>query len=301
MSCFEHDDKGAGQLLDEAIQLIEDFRLQEAQKILEHLLKHHTDSLPEWNIREYLGESLYYANDYLSAVFHLERARLSVERIEENGLNIMHILDVLAEAHRMLEDYKQSMVYFDEAESYLRYYAGKDWRVARYLYHLGKGRCHLYLVQRQEALREFGLSAQELDRASTDPEELVRQNLLDYEIGRVYVLEQDVDKALEHLNRVDPDKLDRTHLPHYHYTLMRLAILREDFSLAVEEYGKCFDDGVADADDPLPRFWLAIALRGQGLHAEAIQCLREVLAHRDSDDYLREQASGVLKELGAIA
>ncbi len=295
MMCYEHDDERAAHMFDEAVAVLGEHRLQQAREVFEHLLEYHSDTLSDWNIREFLGICHYYEGDYARAIKYLEQSRLGVERVDENGLNIAQILDFLADAYRLAGDYAQSMRYYEEADPYLSFYRGDDWRVSRYLFHLNRGRCYLYLVKRQEALEEFLRGLKELDQPSVDADEIVRLNLLYYEIGRIYVYEKDADKALEYLSRVDSSRLESSHLPRYHYALMRLAVLRGQFSVVTEEFGKYRELGITEEDKPDAHYWLAVALYNLGRNVEAENYFKEVLASpysglwaESATQYLRE-------------
>jgi len=234
-------------LFDKGIALYQEFKCEEAVKYFQQLLDDYSDYVDEWNIHEWLGLCHYYLKDYQIAIYHLSKSYKNPEA-KQNGLDYVQILENLGRAYFGLNNYKESIKYYEEATAYFHYYSGDNWAYKRFLFHLGKGRCYFHLDMYDHALNEFQAAMNIVLQMKNDSETPVRINLVKYEIGYTYVFLKDAKKALIHLEEVDAIKLDSLRRLLYYSYLGDAYRMLKDYKNAISIYHK-FEQMAEDDDD----------------------------------------------------
>ncbi len=237
MSCWEHTEEQAEELFSHSLELQNESRHVDSLNILTHLLEHHLDELEECRIREYIGSCYFSLEQYELAISHLKIAW----KIRDNNvddLNLLSILKFLAISNYILGESQESMRYFEIAEQYLDSCPKEEYPLTKFLILLNKGRCYLDLGQYESSLTELLNSEEELKDFELDDAQLVRINILNYEIGRVYVYINDLRNAKKRLEKVQFEMLDvnlhsgyRSIKLRYYYFMKEYESVLESFSI----------------------------------------------------------------------
>jgi len=283
-------------LFDKAIALYQEFKCKEAAKCFQLLLDDYSDYVDEWNIHEWLGMCYNYIEDFQQAIDYLLKAHKSRDA-KRSGLDYIQILQHLGYANFNLDRYHESISYYNAAEDYLKYYSGDNWTNNRYFFHLGKGRCYLYLKEPDSAIREFKKAVEELRLIESKTEGLFRMNLLNYELARTYIIKEDIANASVYLNKVDPNLLDSSHTSSYYYYLGDLHRLDKNYDAALEAFKKHESFGISKGDEAKVFAKIGIVSYFCHKYNEAKEYFAKAIKTPTKDDWVKEKSEEFLRAM----
>lgn len=235
MSCWEHTEEQAEELLSHSLKLQNESKNVDSLNILNHLLEHHVDDLEEWRIHEYLGFCFFNLDQHESAISHLKKA-WEYRNSNVNSLNLLSILNHLASSYYIRRENQESMKYFNLAEQYFDSCSREEYAVVRFQFRLSKGRCYAALGNNNKSLSELLNAETELKDVESDDAQLVRLNVLNYEIGSVYVYMYRMVSARKRLEKVKLDLLGVNIHSAYRSLKLRYHYFKKEYKSVLENF-----------------------------------------------------------------
>ena len=204
----------ADTIFDGAIIAYEQKKYAKALILFNKLLSGYTDYINEWNLHQWVGLCYLKQEEFDLAIENLLIAYRDIDCNEPGNFCFQIAVD-LGYAYRNIEDYLNSIVYYEKAEKFLHFHLSKEATTDRYLYFLGKGRTYSQLGKHELALTEFNRckTLLETDEDATPSD----WSTINYEIEHTFHGSRDYLRALEFLDKIDLNEFDKSGLCDIHF------------------------------------------------------------------------------------
>ncbi len=296
MDCSAHKDLTVMEYFDEAIELSGDGKWAACRPMFYHLLEKHSDEIEEWSVRQFIGNTELYLENYEESIRQLNIAiAQGAESIDEMNFVLSHC--DLGRALYCMDQCAESLEAYEKAGQHIRVLQVPAWAIDLYSFHLGRGRTRLRLSQFDAALEDFLRGEQVVLEMPDDGEKGLRANLFHYEIGRLHVYNGDWRSASERIERVDSSLLDKSHHSWYHNMMIRYHLLKKDFEQAWTAYEMYMESGVAlsvSRSMAVDGYLAGFTLYHLGRNDEAKSHFEKALAIEDKREWVGEECEKYL-------